>query len=225
MGDPVSLTVPLTAVAARHSMSKRHVERIVKDDLGMSFVQWRRRRRLNLALRRIRVGPIAASAARAVGYRGSDGLIRAAGRLTQLARPELAGDLAGAVRGSRRRWPEPTNSNETADHRRQRIGALPLWGANITHRKAADRSHHTQFEQPLSQNADRCESDSVDEQVSVYISHIFRTHPVARRTRPLKPWLRSQRKDSDARFFFAGASGASGGRPGPAQSTRDIDPR
>lgn len=101
--DPMSLVVPLTAVAARHAMSKRHVERIVKDDLGISFVQWRTRRRLNLALRRIRAGSTVASAARSVGYRGSDGLIRAAGRLTHLTRRELSGDLAGTVRGFRRR--------------------------------------------------------------------------------------------------------------------------
>ena len=103
MDDPVSLMVPLTVVAERHAMSTRHVERIVKNDLGRSFVQWRTRRRLNLALRRIRAGSTVASAARSVGYEGSDGLIKAAARLTQLARPELAGDLAGAVRGSRRR--------------------------------------------------------------------------------------------------------------------------
>ncbi|WP_166822663.1 helix-turn-helix domain-containing protein [Brevibacterium limosum] len=99
----MSLMVPLTAVAARHSMSKRHVERIVKDNLGTSFVQWRTRRRLNLALRRIRAGSTAASAARSVGYRGSDGLIRAAARLIHLNRREFSGDLAGIVRGSCRR--------------------------------------------------------------------------------------------------------------------------
>ncbi len=101
--DPLTLLLPLSAVAARHSMSTRHVERIVKDDLGLSFVQWRTRKRLNLALRRIRAGSSVASAARTVGYRGSDGLIRAIGRLTQLTRQELSGDLAGAVRASRRR--------------------------------------------------------------------------------------------------------------------------
>lgn len=99
--DPMTLLVPLTAVAARHSMSRRHVERIVKDDLNLSFVQWRTRRRLNLALRRIRAGSTVASAARAVGYAGSDGLIKAVGRLTHLTRQELSDDLAGAVRDSR----------------------------------------------------------------------------------------------------------------------------
>lgn len=103
MDDPTSLIVPLTTVAERHSMSKRHVERIVKDDLGMSFVQWRTRKRLNLALRRIRAGSTIASAARSVGYRGSDGLVRAVGRLTHLTREELSSDLAGAIRTSRRR--------------------------------------------------------------------------------------------------------------------------
>lgn len=100
MGDHLCLLVPLTAVAARHSMSTRHVERIFKDDLGMSFVQWRTRARLNLALRRIRAGATVASAARAVGYRGSDGLIKAIGRHTHLTRQELSADLAGAVRDS-----------------------------------------------------------------------------------------------------------------------------
>lgn len=103
MEDPMSLIVPLTAVAERHSMSKRHVERIIKNDLGMSFVQWRTRRRLNLALRRIRAGSTVASAARSVGYRGSDGLIRAISRLTHLTREELSSDLAGAVADSRTR--------------------------------------------------------------------------------------------------------------------------
>ncbi|WP_262778399.1 helix-turn-helix transcriptional regulator [Brevibacterium permense] len=101
--DPMSLIVPLTAVAERHSMSKRHVERIVKDDLGMSFVQWRTRKRLNLALCRIRAGSTIASAARSVGYLGSDGLIRAVSRLTHLTREELSADLAGAVKNSRSR--------------------------------------------------------------------------------------------------------------------------
>lgn len=101
--DHMTLVVPLSTVAARHSMSPRHVERIIKDDLGMSFVRWRTRKRLNLALRRIRAGSTVPSAARAVGYRGSDGLIRAIGRLTGLTRQELSGDPAGAVRAARRR--------------------------------------------------------------------------------------------------------------------------
>lgn len=103
MDDRTSLLVPLTAVATRHSMSPRHVERIFKDDLGISFVQWRTRTRLNLALRRIRAGSPVASAARAVGYDGSDGLVKAVGRLTHLTRKELSADLAGAVRQSRER--------------------------------------------------------------------------------------------------------------------------
>ena len=103
MDDRMSLLLPLKAVAERHSMSPRHIERIVKDELGISFVQWRTRTRLNVALRSIRSGDSLASASRAAGYRGSDGLIKALGRLTGLTRQELSGDLAGAVRQSRMR--------------------------------------------------------------------------------------------------------------------------
>src|SRR5699024_871166 len=73
--DPLSLLISLPTLAERHAVSTRHLERLFKDDLGMSFVQWRTRRRLNRALMRIRAGATTPSAARSVGYTGSDGLV------------------------------------------------------------------------------------------------------------------------------------------------------
>lgn len=99
--DPVSLLIPLKELAARHAMSPRHLERLLKDELGLSFLAWRTRKRLNLALRRIRAGASVTAAARTVGYAGADGLIRAASRMTGLSRAELSGDPAAAVRARR----------------------------------------------------------------------------------------------------------------------------
>lgn len=96
--DPVTLLVPLKELATRHAMSPRHLERLLKDELGFSFLAWRTRKRLNLALRRIRAGTSVPAAARTVGYAGADGLIRAASRMTGLTRAELSPDPAEAVR-------------------------------------------------------------------------------------------------------------------------------
>src|SRR5699024_12844537 len=88
----------------------RHLERLFKDDLGMSFVQWRTRRRLNRALMRIRAGATTPSAARSVGYTGTDGLVKAAGRITGLPRAVLTKNLATAIR----EWREPPERFEAA---------------------------------------------------------------------------------------------------------------
>ena len=108
--DPLSLLTSLPTLVDRHAVSTRHLERQFKDDLGMSFVQWRTRRRLNRALMRIRAGATTPSAARSVGYSGSDGLVKAAGRITGLPRAVLTKSLATAIRD----WREPPESFEAA---------------------------------------------------------------------------------------------------------------
>lgn len=109
--DPMALLVSLKSLAERHGKSPRHIERLFKDNLGMTFVQWRTRRRLNLALHRIRSGLRPRSAARSVGYDSADGLIKALQRLTGLSRGELAEDPASAVL----RWRTDQESTDNQD--------------------------------------------------------------------------------------------------------------
>ncbi|GAA1843920.1 hypothetical protein GCM10009813_02910 [Brevibacterium marinum] len=96
--DPVAILSTVNALADRFAVSRRHLERIVKDDLGISFLGWRTRRRLNLALLRVRSGSTVSSAARSVGYDSADGLIKAACRMTGLPRQRLSEDFAGSIR-------------------------------------------------------------------------------------------------------------------------------
>lgn len=109
--DPLSLLTSLSNLADRHAVSARHLERLFKDDFGMSFVQWRTRRRLNHALVRIRAGATTPSAARSVGYSGSDGLVKAAGRITGLPRAVLTKNLATAIRD----WKQLPENFEAAE--------------------------------------------------------------------------------------------------------------
>src|SRR5699024_12075007 len=69
---------------------------LFKDDLGTALVQWRTRRGLNHALKRIRAGATPWAACTG-GYSGSDGLVKTAGRVTGQPRA-LTKNLAKATR-------------------------------------------------------------------------------------------------------------------------------
>ncbi|MBR7502862.1 helix-turn-helix domain-containing protein, partial [Mycobacterium tuberculosis] len=84
--DPLALHLPLVDLARAKALSPRHLERRFRADLGMSYVGWRTQARLNTAMRHLRAGASHRTAARAVGYESADGLIKAAGRGTGLAR-------------------------------------------------------------------------------------------------------------------------------------------
>lgn len=111
--DPRSLLLPLAALARSRALSPRHLERLFRRDLGLSYVQWRTSHRLNHALRRIRAGASTRAAARTVGYDGADGLIKAAQRRTGIDRRRLAEDFAGAIDA----WRQTTQA-----HRDSHIG-------------------------------------------------------------------------------------------------------
>ncbi|WP_342037468.1 helix-turn-helix transcriptional regulator [Brevibacterium ammoniilyticum] len=95
--SPLALVLPLGEVARAHALSPRHIERLFRADLGLRFVEWRTRARLNRALAHIRAGATLRSAARAVGYASADGLIKAAQRRTGLDREVLVADFVGAL--------------------------------------------------------------------------------------------------------------------------------
>ncbi|WP_144589380.1 helix-turn-helix domain-containing protein [Brevibacterium casei] len=95
--DPLALHLPLADLARAKAVSPRHLERRFRADLGMSYVGWRTRARLNTAMRHLRAGASHRTSARAVGYESADGLIKAAGRCTGLPRTVLAKGLAEAI--------------------------------------------------------------------------------------------------------------------------------
>lgn len=70
----------LSALCDRMGMSTRQAQRIFATETGMSFHRWRTRRRLNRALRSLRSGSTAESAARAAGFATRSSLLRALSR-------------------------------------------------------------------------------------------------------------------------------------------------
>lgn len=67
----------LDALCTRHGISSRHVQRIFRQQTGMSFRRWRRRRQLSHALQSLRGGSSPAAAALASGFGSRASLMRA----------------------------------------------------------------------------------------------------------------------------------------------------
>lgn len=63
-------------------ISPRQIQRLFLDETGLTFHQWRTRRRLNRAIRALQGGSSGESAARAAGYTERAGLLRALSRET-----------------------------------------------------------------------------------------------------------------------------------------------
>ncbi|GAA2105711.1 hypothetical protein GCM10009823_31280 [Brevibacterium salitolerans] len=93
----VSSPAPLAALCARVGMSERQVQRIFADETGMSFSRWRTRRRLSEAVRGLRGGASATSAARAAGFATRAGLLRALSRESAVPVEVLREDPLAAV--------------------------------------------------------------------------------------------------------------------------------
>ncbi|MDR6867491.1 AraC-like DNA-binding protein [Microbacterium resistens] len=81
----------LAELADGHGVSERHVQRVFREETGLSFRRWRAQARLNIAIARLRGGEQMAHVARATGYRTRSGLAKA------LAREVDADDLAEIV--------------------------------------------------------------------------------------------------------------------------------
>lgn len=67
----------LGILCSRHGISSRHVQRLFRQQTGMSFSRWRRRRLLGRAVRSMRGGSSPAAAARAAGFGSRATLMRA----------------------------------------------------------------------------------------------------------------------------------------------------
>ncbi|SEC04018.1 helix-turn-helix domain-containing protein [Arthrobacter woluwensis] len=85
----------LGAIAARHGISARQVQRIFADETGFPFHRWRVRARLNAALARLRAGESVTRAATAAGFGTRSGLLKALSRETGGPAGPLLNSLTG----------------------------------------------------------------------------------------------------------------------------------
>ena len=69
--------LPLGVLCERHGISSRHVQRLFRQQTGMTFSSWRRRRLLSLASQSLRGGSSPAAAARRAGFGSRAHLMRA----------------------------------------------------------------------------------------------------------------------------------------------------
>lgn len=93
VGGPATLE----ALAARAGTSPRHIQRLFREETGLSFRSWRARARLNVAVAQLRGGAPLAAAARTAGFATRPGMLNALCRETGLAREELVPDPLGAL--------------------------------------------------------------------------------------------------------------------------------
>lgn len=84
-------TESLDAIAARHRVSGRHLQRLFVTETGIAFRQWRVRARLNIAIGRLREGASVSQAAHAAGYETGSGLRKALLREAGVDVDELRG--------------------------------------------------------------------------------------------------------------------------------------
>lgn len=93
----VATASTLHALAEREGTSPRHIQRLFRDETGLSFTSWRARARLNVAVARLRGGTSLHAAAAASGYATRAGLLKALGRETGIDREELVSDPLLAI--------------------------------------------------------------------------------------------------------------------------------
>ncbi len=86
----VTSRLTLDELASRCGTSARHIQRLFREETGLSFTSWRSRARLNVAVARLRGGVGLHAAASAAGFASRAGLLKALGRETGLTREELA---------------------------------------------------------------------------------------------------------------------------------------
>ncbi|MFR9725201.1 helix-turn-helix domain-containing protein [Streptomyces sp. MS19] len=84
----------LDELAAAQGTSVRHVQRVFREETGMSFSTWRARARLNVAISRLRCGDGLTVAAHLAGYTTRGGLLKALTRETGLPGTHFTGDPA-----------------------------------------------------------------------------------------------------------------------------------
>lgn len=82
----------LDALAASAGTSPRHIQRLFREETGLSFRSWRTRARLNVAVSQLRGGAPLPVAARAAGFTTRSGLLNALSRETGIARDALVSD-------------------------------------------------------------------------------------------------------------------------------------
>lgn len=93
----VSSFSTLNDLAERAGTSPRHLQRLFRDETGLSFTSWRARARLNVAVARLRGGTNLQAAAQASGYTTRAGLLKALSRESGISREELVRDPLGAL--------------------------------------------------------------------------------------------------------------------------------
>ncbi len=92
----------LEELAAGRYTSVRHLQRLFREETGLSFSQWRARARLNVAIRRLRGGDSQLLAARIAGYASRASLLKALGRESGLPARLLAADPLAALEARER---------------------------------------------------------------------------------------------------------------------------
>ncbi|MFT4210308.1 MAG: AraC family transcriptional regulator [Microbacterium sp.] len=95
--EAVRSPLPLDALARRHHLSTRQVQRIFAAETGYSFARWRSRARLNAAASHLLGGGDVTAAARLSGFTTRAGLLRALSRETGLPTAAIALDPRGAL--------------------------------------------------------------------------------------------------------------------------------
>lgn len=88
----------LSELCDEFGISPRQAQRLFLSETGLTFHQWRTRRRLNRAVRALQGGSSGESAARAAGYANRAGLLRALSRESGIAVETLRGDPLACVR-------------------------------------------------------------------------------------------------------------------------------
>lgn len=87
----------LEVLAANAETSPRHIQRLFREETGLSFRSWRTRARLNVAVSQLRGGAPLPVAARAAGFTTRSGLLSALSRETGIARDALMPDPIAAL--------------------------------------------------------------------------------------------------------------------------------
>ncbi|MBK0331614.1 helix-turn-helix domain-containing protein [Brachybacterium sp. MASK1Z-5] len=82
----------LGGLCSRHRISPRQAQRLFREQTGMTFTRWRRRRLLSEAARSLRGDSSLASAARSAGFGGREDLLRALSQETGVPVPEVRQD-------------------------------------------------------------------------------------------------------------------------------------
>jgi AraC-like DNA-binding protein len=97
-GSLATSEATMQELSRREGISLRQLQRLFLEETGVTAATWRRRARLNVALRSLHGGSSTVVAAHRARYSSGASLLRALSRETGIPQPRLAEDLWGALR-------------------------------------------------------------------------------------------------------------------------------